>query len=106
MTRTQAIVALTALIMLFVLGTLDAIVDPSTQAIPGFLLKLSSAILVGIAIILIVGGLRNGNASSSGGSGSGSSESPEGHAGSAEDVGRRRGRTEMTDDIDYGDRHD
>jgi ACR3 family arsenite efflux pump ArsB len=66
--RTAAVVAITILIVLFVVGVVDFVNAPYSGSIPKSVLKLVEAILIGVAIVLIAGGLiknnnnhRNGN---------------------------------------------
>lgn len=68
MSHTQAIIAITALVVVLVVGAADYLVAPYSGVIPEGVVKLASAILIGVAIAAIVSGLRNGNGRSNGGS--------------------------------------
>lgn len=59
MSRTQAIVALTALIVVFTIGMLEYLIYPSCAVIPEVITKVVSAIFIGVAITVIVTGLRH-----------------------------------------------
>lgn len=59
MSRTEAIIALTALVVVFVLGVLDELAPPVGTFLPDVLVKVVGAILIGVAIGLILGGLRS-----------------------------------------------
>lgn len=58
MSRTHAIVALTALVVVFVIVVLDEMAPPIGTFLPEALIKVVAAILIGVAIGLILNGLR------------------------------------------------
>lgn len=61
MGKTAAIVILTNLTLIFVLGVVDLLVHPASPLIPEYVLKLASVILAGVAVGIILISLRQNN---------------------------------------------
>jgi hypothetical protein len=59
--RSQATIALTALVVVFALGLIDYLNPPYVDFIPEPISRLVSTILIGVTIGLILAAFRNGN---------------------------------------------